>query len=315
VAIAVLSMSLFHCYGHPNGKTSLHIAPDILCDSAERQELLAGGVAAILVYCVAGLALAVWVLGRAPRRFEQPAFRKRWRFLLAKYRPDVHWWSVVMLGRGLALSLAAIAFTRGGQQLLYVVAVLAAYGFWANYFKPWRHAVTNVFDVVMSVALLAAASAMMRFAASPADRDSQESLGNLVVAFTQVTNFVPQAVALVLGTKLVWQFFQPARQAAELRRLSVDLARVGKSMNEADGAECILECLALLPEIDRETLAGSLNILLSESQLRITNLRKSVVRRSLRLSGKRLSGGSAEEGAGKEAADTSTTMDETTTEV
>lgn len=80
----MVSLALFDCHNHPNGKMSLHIAPDILCDSAERTGMLFAGIVATALYCGGGLACAVWALYVAPRRFREHAFRKRWRFLLSR---------------------------------------------------------------------------------------------------------------------------------------------------------------------------------------------------------------------------------------
>jgi len=283
VAVAKTSMSLFHCYQHPNGKRSLYISPDILCDSSQREQLVAVAVVAILLYCVCGSAVAIYVLVQAPNRFEvEPGFQRRWRFLLSKYRPDVHWWSAVLIARSLLLSVTTIVFDDGKIQLLFVIVLLMVYGFATNHLKPWRHIASNTFDVTMVVMLIAAASAMFRFSADPLDEIASKKVDVVVTIYTQATNFIPQVVAIVFCFRLVYLHFHPEVQEAGDARLAEDLETVARSLAScSEGGMQVKNGVAILSEVDKHVLMQAMDVLLAESQIRLFNLRKSLGQKEL----------------------------------
>ena len=75
--------------------------------------MLAVGILAILVYFVGMFALFTWVCCKAPSRWRDPAFRKRWKFLFVKWRPDVFWFGQVFLLKGALINVALVFFRDG----------------------------------------------------------------------------------------------------------------------------------------------------------------------------------------------------------
>merc|ERR1712045_593302 len=170
-----------------------------------------------------------------------------------------------------------ILLEDGEAQLMYVIAVMISYGFATYCLKPWRHFLNNTFDMTMSVMLIAAASAMLRFAANPAEEASRQNVDRTVAWYTQCTNFLPLAVAMVSGANMVWLHFHPEIQDKKDEKLANDLERVAIAFTTSiHGGHRVKSGIRILSEMDKHCLSQAMNILLAESQMRIFNLRKSL---------------------------------------
>lgn len=110
ITIASIAMTLFKCYTHPNNKKSMKAHPQIICGSDEWTSMVALAVVGILIYCVAAQAVTTVVLYVAPKNFHDPVFRQRWKFLLAKFRPEVWWWGQMIILKGILLNFAITIF-------------------------------------------------------------------------------------------------------------------------------------------------------------------------------------------------------------
>jgi len=188
------------------------------------------------------------------------------------------------MGRTLLLAASTIFFDDGMSQLLYIICLMGPYAFLVNHLKPWRHSLTNNFDVVMSVAVMIAATAMFRFAANPADLEAQTKVDNLVTAYTQATNFLPQCVAVLFGMRLVYLHFHPALNEARDAKLADDLERVALTLSDFGTGVSLKKDIRVLSELDKNVLQQALDILLSESTIRLFNLRRALgIEESVRL--------------------------------
>jgi len=263
IGIAAQSFALFHCYEHPNGKESLHVAPGILCDSSERNSLIVVAVIAIIVYVGFGSVLLTWVLIQAPWNFQRACFRTRWRFLLNKYRPNIWWWSAVVLCRSLALNLCVVVLSVAAHQLIWISIALGTYGIFAYSMQPWLHMHANRMDSLICAILLSVTMAMLRFAANPVDQDQVHDLAETVSNVVQALTFLPCGpLVLVIITFAYWHL-QPRRRKTIIDSMVLDLQSMCQVLVNAD-TEKISYVLSVLGEYDRHVMQGLLDLLVSE---------------------------------------------------
>lgn len=116
VAIVAQTVSLFQCYGHPNGESSMRSAPATLCGSDDWNSGVAVAVFACLVLICGSMGLFARAIWHAPANFAQERFRKRWKFLFIKFRPNMFWFSMAVLIKGVLLNLSSMVATSGLPQ-------------------------------------------------------------------------------------------------------------------------------------------------------------------------------------------------------
>jgi len=266
IGIAVQSLTLFHCYKHPNDKESLHVAPEVLCDSKERQDMLVIGILALLVYVGCSSALMLWVLCVAPSRFTNESFQKRWKFLLAKYRPDIWWWGIVVLARSLLLSMSVIILKKGAHQLIWISAVLIAYGFLTYSHKPWRHLYASRLDYMVCSMLTIAACAMLHFAANPSEPSSQNEVGVAITTFTHFLSFIPMTLGAVAIVQLGYRHLLPSKEIIWREGVLQELTQVAALIQKkgVDASE-MRSHFAALSDYDWETLQAASDVLNAET--------------------------------------------------
>jgi hypothetical protein len=132
----------------------------VLRDSDEWSNLLVIGICAITIECVGVVCVFLFVIKRAPTHFKFEYFQKRWKFLFIKYRPDVYWWGVPYLIRGVLMNLGLVMFVKGARQLFWIYFTMMVYVCGLTYTFPWRIPITNGLDIVgtLGVATVAAVS-------------------------------------------------------------------------------------------------------------------------------------------------------------
>ena len=184
IGIASLSLSLFRCYEHPNGETSLVEAPSVLCGSDAWAQVIAFAIFAILVYCIFVFAVFVWVLWVAPRRFHETSFQQRWKFILLKFRSDIWWWGIVFLLKGIAVNLPFIFFVEGTAQMYWVIMTLLVYSWGLAGFFPWRVLATNALEIVACGSLMMLAALSLYFTTKTPALEDTVSRTSVVVSFT-----------------------------------------------------------------------------------------------------------------------------------
>lgn len=89
--------------------------------------------AGLLTLTFSFLALCIWIGLRAPALSVQGQGAAK--FLFADFRPDVSWFGLVMLARGLLLSLPSVM-----HSVILVSMVFQAY------FQPWKSSALNLVD-------------------------------------------------------------------------------------------------------------------------------------------------------------------------
>merc|ERR1719329_293659 len=201
VGVAALSFSLFNCFPHPNGESSMKSRPSVLCGSDEWNSLVGIAVVGILAYCVAPLSFTGWILQRAPREFHSLVFQQRWKFLIAKFRPNVWWWGQVVVTRGIFMNLGLVALNFGLGQVMWVICCMLPYMVGLVCLRPWRHFSSYSTDLASAVLLSITVSLMAYFADPEPDRESDYAA--IILGFSFLPGFVFLYYVITVGFGVV----------------------------------------------------------------------------------------------------------------
>jgi len=190
------SLQLFKPFSNPNGKSTVSKDLSITVGEAEWTSLLGVSIPAVLFYVVGMGGYFMMIVYLSPRQgyFNSPSFRRRYRFLFVKFRPDVYWFSLVILLKNMLVNLMFVISKIGMIQLYCVMLVMMLYLFVVFLFMPFRHNICNFVDVWMSIAVIFVVSVYLWFA----DRESgsyDASIGQLAIGM----NFMPITVTLVFS--------------------------------------------------------------------------------------------------------------------
>eukprot|EP00440_Ansanella_granifera_P025675 gb/GFBE01027882.1/.p1 GENE.gb/GFBE01027882.1/~~gb/GFBE01027882.1/.p1 ORF type:complete len:1137 (+),score=138.99 gb/GFBE01027882.1/:1-3411(+) len=243
ITIATLCFSLLQCYEHPNGEFSMRSDAQILRFSDEWNSLVAFAAVAILVNCLGVVALFTWAMCRAPAQFRSVAFRRRWKFLLMKMRPSVHWWMLTILIKGLWLALTSVVFETVMYQSLWLMCGLLIYFTGGFILMPWRNLFVAVMDTVFHTGLLMLCMCMpFMITFEPSESDQASII------------FV--AVALGSGMAILWGFLKtlynmlPSTQRRRSERLRTTASIAAETFPAMTEARLLADMMALIPALD-----------------------------------------------------------------
>jgi len=262
LSVVALSVKLFMCYPHPEGRgSSLIGAAYIKCyEDDEWWNATWGAVAAICIYCLSMGAAFVRVLYISPRRFNDANFRLRWKFLLVRFQPNCWWWGIGLLLRGIFLNITVVLWATAVSQLVWVTGVITIYTFLVVVLEPWRYVLVNMADVLMNMLLL---FTVMLFQAFSAPKEEQEHTVLQGVLVMLVVPLVPLAGMAVMpwvkqcnGTTMSVRFF-------EAENSTQDLQKTAAMVVCADSADVKSMMMRLTP-MDRYTISRALHILQAE---------------------------------------------------
>jgi len=166
-AVAALSFTLLKCYEHPfpNTHTSMNTNPEVLCgEKGEWMDSLVIAIIAILLYVVIANVVTCFIISRAPSRFHLPRFRRRWKFLFIKVRPEAFWWMQVLNFKGVLINILLCIFTTGVNQIWAIALVIVAYLLGVVVLFPWRHKWVNYLDILVNIVLVLVSTLSASFA-------------------------------------------------------------------------------------------------------------------------------------------------------
>ncbi|CAE7949649.1 unnamed protein product [Symbiodinium sp. KB8] len=154
VTVASKCFSLFQCYSHPNGMRSMRSSPEVLEHSDVWLSMVGFSAFAIGLNCLTVLVVFGWAMWVAPARFHLVSFRRRWKFMIQKMRPSVHWWMMVILIKGLWLALTSVLWNTTMSQSLWICTGLLAYFTGSYVLLPWRSVFVAMLDIGTHVSIL-----------------------------------------------------------------------------------------------------------------------------------------------------------------
>jgi len=197
VTICFIALQLFMCYEHPNGEWSLLFGPEVLCyTSDDWTGMIAESVFAILGLIVAPFLGFTYVVLKAPARFHKAGFRERWKFLFIKFKPESFWFGIFHMLRTLLLCLTLVFSQKGIRQMYYMFIMLLVYAAALVIWFPWRHRSANLFDLLVTCALLFFCALSSSYSQRP-----NGWIDDSIADFATVVTFSPIVVVVVL---LLW---------------------------------------------------------------------------------------------------------------
>lgn len=257
VAVCKGSIDVFLCSSHPNQKRTLSRAPYVYCDSDDWNSMVVLGVFALAVFCILTGAVFCYQLWIAPTVFHNISWRRRWKFLVVKYRPDVWWWGSMWLLKGLLMNLVLLSNSSFGQ-LFGLFFVMCGYLITVVAFYPWRHISANMLErqtcvCIIIVAFLALCNDTYEFEAPEAETWC------LVISFSPFVVFL----GLVLGLSIKSSGAVQEITKSRYELLSVHLLKTFGPMSQLPMQDVAL-LLDRITSADRRVLVKAADIILSE---------------------------------------------------
>lgn len=159
VSICISVFDPFVCYEHP-AKTlsSMRSSPSILCfeDAAHTSMIVISIISFLLVplpFVVVSLRATMFFTTNMDANSVQ--FLRSFRFLFFRLRSTRYYFGVMLLARSLLLTLVPIVIRNDpAAQIMALVAILLTFVCLHSFFQPWKNALANRLDSVMSTCIL-----------------------------------------------------------------------------------------------------------------------------------------------------------------
>eukprot|EP00415_Alexandrium_ostenfeldii_P000036 UN0036 len=195
IALSEVCFEILKCVPNPNGTASLLSDRSITCFETEWNTLVVVGAAALIIWIGGFGIIFLNAIISVTKKFHDTGVQMRWKFLFIRYRPDVHWWGVTLVVRGVLLN-AGFTFIIGGiGQILWLISLLAVYSGVMFIWRPWRHMLNNFLDLTAHLNLMLIGMAATWFANVPGPnqpvRTDVVSLYFLCAALSVFIPFVP----------------------------------------------------------------------------------------------------------------------------
>jgi len=215
--ISAMALSLFKCAPNPNGNRTLLQDPSIICGAGEWTSMLVVAILAVLLYIVAFGGVFLRVIIIAPARFSDLAFRRRWKFLFIKFRPDAWWWAAVVVTKGVLMNLGNTFLSTGVGQTYWIMMTTGVYAFGLVFFMPWRHMYGSFLEAYTSLALIFLGSlASLYVHGTPLDWEVESSWVALAIV---LLNLSPLVFAGILLAHMFWQRKVSASQQRRVQQV------------------------------------------------------------------------------------------------
>jgi hypothetical protein len=152
VTTCLLACRPFNLIEHPSGLTSMYFAEDVASDSNEHGWFRLGGYM-LLMYSWAFLAACAAAVRLFPARVRSRdfAFIQSWTFLVASYKSDSFWFSMLPLVRAKLFAILPWVFQHELKIMQVPVAILIVLvyaGFLVQKW-PWKYPCANVYDALL----------------------------------------------------------------------------------------------------------------------------------------------------------------------
>jgi len=147
------------CYQHPNGVKSLLKYPNVVCGESEQATMLGISWGLGSIFIVAFYVVCIYGVVQLPKYSGRPAFAMSFRFLYSNFRQDRWWFGLLTMARGFCFALViAVATDAPEAQSTFATLILVIYVCGQAVFWPWKAAIVNLADMLLSALLLLLAS-------------------------------------------------------------------------------------------------------------------------------------------------------------
>ena len=142
-----ISLIPFMCYAHPDGEESLVKFTETFCWEGGDHLLMMVAGAILAGLSLAFFSLCFWAAWNVADW--NPRSQAACKFMVEDFRPDMLWFGLVTLCRGLLLSLPAVmASNEATLQLVLLHSVMIASLVFQSSFQPWKAPALNLFDTL-----------------------------------------------------------------------------------------------------------------------------------------------------------------------
>eukprot|EP00927_Polykrikos_kofoidii_P032233 TRINITY_DN27524_c0_g1_i1.p1 TRINITY_DN27524_c0_g1~~TRINITY_DN27524_c0_g1_i1.p1 ORF type:complete len:1762 (+),score=229.37 TRINITY_DN27524_c0_g1_i1:311-5287(+) len=216
ISLVSLSTSPWVTYSHPGNKVhSLVRFPGISTKDPRWFHALPFAIMGVLLYCVAFFAGCLWVCAVAPANYHVQVFRKRYFFIINGFRPEVWWWSIIILIKSITINFVIILSPN-----MVVMAVSLSFVFMIflvlNFIKnPWPNWSQNLCETCcnVSISILLPCLALRPAASTSVATDS------LLAATLQMCILCPPMVTAGCVFTPLWRFGTRNLQAVRQLRM------------------------------------------------------------------------------------------------
>lgn len=142
-----ISLIPFMCYAHPDGEESLVKFTDTFCWEGGDHLLMMVAGAILAGLSLVFFSLCSWSAWKVADW--NPRSQAACKFMVEDFRPDMLWFGMVTLCRGLLLSLPAVmASNMATLQLVLLHSVMIGSLAFQSGFQPWKSPALNLFDTL-----------------------------------------------------------------------------------------------------------------------------------------------------------------------
>lgn len=261
----------FMCYQHPMGEASLLKYPNVLCGYPAHQGMIATGVV-VVIFALGFFAYSLLVVVKAPSLSGTPYLTAVYS-LIYRFRPDVWWFGLVLLGRGCLVSLpAVVAANMPALLITLMLCVQQLYLCMLLWFLPWKAAILNLADSVVSAFLVVLLALCLQVTE---DTTGVANLLRTLVTFLMVALLLCLFAGLMLLNVL--QYFKGdqsdsrllhIRTVSSTRELVAQLFQLSRALVKEE-VSVLHSKFAKLSSYDLQTMMRTLNVLEGELKVEV----------------------------------------------
>lgn len=155
--MAAIALKPFMCFLHPSGAYTMTAYPNFICGKRQHFIMRVFGSGFFIVFVLGFAVMCAFAAWNMPKwsAGKQRARLQSFRFFLANFRFDAHWFVLVILFRGLGFALA-VALGAGTPPVQTSLAslVLIVYGLLQALWLPWKVPMINMADMFVNASLV-----------------------------------------------------------------------------------------------------------------------------------------------------------------
>jgi len=159
ITFTLTALVPFHCYGHPNGESSVVQYPQVRCNNdSDHATMVAVGIVGFLIYPAFTVCLVLFAVWQYPKKIVSADlnFVQRFRFVFFRWSPERYWFGAIVVLRNLLLPVFPMTIPEGAADVTAVILLL-----WLNLvllaivmYMPWRQNELNHTDICMNFILV-----------------------------------------------------------------------------------------------------------------------------------------------------------------
>jgi len=147
ITLVKIVFDYYTCVEHPAAEDSLALYREVECGSDEHSQGFVPMLFGLIFYVMTFYGVSLWAVVVTPSRLNDQSFMNRFRFLLARWRPEVWYWGMIMTTRNLLIAATGLMTREAMSQLAFIMAIIMIAKVLASYYHPWRAEELNIADV------------------------------------------------------------------------------------------------------------------------------------------------------------------------